>query len=73
MKATVKIDAKANTVTVVLPLSPALSKSGTMLLLGCTRGNQETEATYEHDGEVKQVYANVNIGVYATPKPVKAE
>lgn len=67
-RANIKIDTTTNTVTITMPLTPRLSKTGKMILLTDTGGNQETETQYEHEGVTKPVYANINIGIYATPK-----
>ena len=42
----VTINEKANTMTVVLPLTPGPSKSGKSLVIAATRGNQTTTAVY---------------------------
>ena len=43
----VTINEKNGTMTVVLPITPATSKSGKSLVIASTRGNQTTTATYE--------------------------
>ena len=63
-RATIKIDLPNKKVTIEMPLEVAPSKSGTMVLLTSTRGNQETDTQYEG----KAVFANVNLGVYAKAK-----
>lgn len=62
----VKIDEAAGEVTVVLPIEEAgtLSKSGTMNLLACSRGNQLTDVKFNG----KDVYVNATIGTFASPK-----
>jgi hypothetical protein len=42
----VTINEKTGTITVVLPLTPAPSKSGKSLVIASTRGNQVTAATF---------------------------
>jgi hypothetical protein len=42
----VTINEKANTMTVVLPLTPGPSKSGKSLVIASTRGNQTTTAVF---------------------------
>lgn len=63
-----KITIENNEVVIRMPLQPRLSASGKMILLTDTGGNQETETVYEHEGQKKAVYANINIGIYASPK-----
>jgi len=43
----VTINEKNATMTVVLPLAPAPSKSGKSLVIASTRGNQTTTATFD--------------------------
>ena len=42
----VTINEKANTMTVVLPLTPGPSKSGKSMVIASTRGNQTSTAVY---------------------------
>ena len=43
----VTINEKSGTMTVVLPLTPAPSKSGKSLVIASTRGNQTTTAVFD--------------------------
>ena len=43
----VTINEKAGTLTVVLPITPAPSKSGKSLVIASTRGNQTTTAVFD--------------------------
>ena len=43
----VTINEKAGTITVVLPITPAPSKSGKSLVIASTRGNQTTTAVFD--------------------------
>lgn len=63
-KATVTINKESNELVIRMPIEERMSASGKMKLISTTSGNQETETQY--DG--KPVYANINIGIYATPK-----
>lgn len=56
------IEVPANSVICILPLEN--HESPKMLLVGCTHGNQQTEATYND----KSVWANVNIGIFKSDK-----
>jgi hypothetical protein len=43
----VTINEKAGTLTVILPITPAPSKSGKSLVIASTRGNQTTTAVFD--------------------------
>lgn len=59
----VRIDTKANTVTITLPLETRVSKSGKNTLIATTGGGMKTDAQYEG----KQV--SINVSAYV---PVEA-
>jgi hypothetical protein len=63
-KVNVVIDEKNGVLRLTMPIERQVSSSGKMELLSTSRGNQETDATFEG----KPVYANVNIGTFIVPK-----
>ncbi len=57
-EATVTIDEKKKTVTIVMPLTkPTPSKSGKTMVIATTRGNQRTDTKF--DGEPVTIGVNV--------------
>lgn len=56
--ASVKIDTKAGTVTIVLPLEERVSKSGKNTLIATTSGGLKTDTTY--NGKV----VSINVSAY---------
>jgi hypothetical protein len=70
MDVQVKVDPKAKTVTVTLPLISKVSDSGKSILIASTRGTAKTGVQYEG----AEVDANVNISIPnpAYVKPPKA-
>jgi len=67
METTVKVDPKAGTVTITLPIEERLSKSKKNTLIATTGGGLKTNTTY------KGKTVSINVSAYVPAEAVEAE